>query len=457
MEVIQTIESPYVPRPLQAELYGYLKRFNVIVCHRRWGKTVFCVNEIVDQALRNTRHNPRYAYIAPTYGQAERIAWDMLKTYTKHIPGVDYNQQKLTCTIPRPHMGDNIKIMLMGAENPDSIRGIYLDGCVLDEYAEMDPRVFGEIVRPLLTDRLGWAIFIGTPKGQNHFYEVHQAALEKMREGKNWFTCIHKASTSGVLPIEELMDAKADMTEDQYEQEFECSFNAALVGAYWGKAISEMEAKNRVGKVPHDPSLPVETYWDLGVSDSVTVWFVQQTRLEVRIIDYYEGVGKGIPDVAKMLTEGHRREYKYEMHHWPHDGDSRDFSTGKERSTTARTLGIKPLQVHPKYEVADSIDAARRLFARCWFDKEKTSVYLAGDKGSRGLESLKNYQKKWDAKNKVYLDNPLHNWASHGADGFRLLGMALKPGQDRRQGKNDLPRQAQSSYNVFGYNNRGRR
>ena len=124
MEVIQTIESPYVPRPLQAALYGYLKRFNVIVCHRRWGKTVFCVNEIVDQALRNTRHNPRYAYIAPTYGQAERIAWDMLKTYTKHIPGVDYNQQKLTCTIPRPGMGDNIKIMLMGAENPDSIRGL---------------------------------------------------------------------------------------------------------------------------------------------------------------------------------------------------------------------------------------------------------------------------------------------------------------------------------------------
>ena len=402
---------------------------------------------MLDKAFRNSWENPQYAFIAPTYGQAERIAWDMLKKFTKNIPGVVYNEQKLTCRIFRPWKGDHIKIMLLGAENPDAIRGIYLDGAVLDEFAEMDPRVWGEVVRPALADRKGWSIFIGTPKGQNHFYDVYKTAIQNY--GRGWFSKIYKASETGVLPDEEIEAMRAEMTEDQYEQELECSFTAAITGAYWGKQLAELEGKKRIGKVPFDPALQVDTFWDLGVDDTTTIWFVQQVRQEVRIIDYVEETGQGIAHFAKLLKLDHRAEYAYREHNWPHDGNSRDFSTGTERSTTARGLGIRPLIVHERYDVADSIDAARRLLSRCWFDYERCTVYLKGDKGARGLESLKNYQKKWDAKNKTYLPTPLHNWSSHGADGFRLMGMALKPGEDRQANKKNLPRTTESNYDIF--------
>jgi hypothetical protein len=342
-------------------------------------------------------------------------------------------------------MGDFATIYLLGAENPDSLRGLYLDGVILDEFATMDPRVWSEVVRPALADRKGWAIFIGTPKGKNHFYDVYQTALANP---ESWFSAVYKASTSGVLPQEEIDALKAEMTEDEYEQEMECSFIAALQGSYWGKQMTQAEEQGRIGKVPFDPALQVDTFWDLGVDDSTTIWFVQQVRLEVRIIDYVEVSGEGLPYFAKILKEGHRAQYNYRSHNWPHDGASRDLTTGQERDRTARQLGITPLTVHPRFDVADGIDAARRLIPRCWFDRGRCTQLMSGDKGSRGLESLRSYQKKWDSKNKIFLNNPLHNWASHGADAFRLLAMVLKPGEDRDRRK-DLPKRCVSDFNIF--------
>jgi phage terminase large subunit len=442
---VQEISTGYVPRPLQADLHGMLKRFNVIVCHRRFGKTVFSINELTDQALRNTRSNPQYAYIAPTYGQAERIAWDMLKSYTKDIPGVIYNESKLTCTIPRPDKNDRIKIYLLGAENPDSIRGMYLDGVILDEFAEMDPRVWGQVVRPALADRKGWAIFIGTPKGENHFYDVYKTALKNL--GKGWFACVHKASNSGVLPIEEIDAMRAEMTEDEYEQEMECSFTAALTGAYWGRQMRDAEEQHRIVNVPHDASLLVDTVWDLGVNDTTAIWFVQQYRNEIRIIDYLEMAGQGLEYYAKALKgqgdgNTHRQDYVYREHHWPHDGKARDLSTGKSRQETMRNFGIR-VKVHERYNVADGIQAARQILKRCWFDIKRC--------GDRGIMTLKSYTKRWDGKNKIWLDEPLHNWASNGADAFRLLAMALRPGEDRLAEKKNLPRQTISAYDIINH------
>jgi phage terminase large subunit len=431
------ISTGYTPRPLQAILHTQLQRFNVIVCHRRFGKTVLCVNEIVDQALRNTRKNPQYAFIAPTYGQAERIAWDMLKAYTKEIPGVVFNEQKLTCKIPRPDLGDTIKIMLLGAENPDSIRGIYLDGAVLDEFAEMDPRVFGQVVRPALSDRKGWAIFIGTPKGQNHFYDIYKTAIKNENDG--WFHAVHKASTTQVIPQEELQALRAECTDEEYEQEFECSFTAALIGAYYGKIINDIQSKGRIGRVAHDPALLVDTFWDLGVNDTTTIWFIQQYRTEVRVIDYVEMGGEGLPYYAKLLKNGERGLYNYRSHHWPHDGGARDLSSGEERSTTMRKLDVRVI-VEPRHEIADRIDASRRLLARCYFDAAKCE---------RGLDALKNYQRKWDSKAKIFLDKPLHDWSSHGSDAFGLAAMVMRPGEDRLGDKRNLPRSSQVDYDVW--------
>lgn len=438
------LNTGYVPRPLQAPLHANLKRFNVIVCHRRWGKTVFSVNELIDQALRNKKENPQYAYIAPTYGQAERIAWNMLKKYTKNIPGVEYNESKLRCVIPRPQSNDFITIYLLGAENPDSIRGIYLDGVILDEYAEMDPRIWGQVVRPALADRTGWAIFIGTPRGQNHFYDAHSMALKNI--GKGWFTVTHKASMSGVLPPEEIQALKDEMTEEEFDQEMECSFTAALIGAYYGKHMNEAMQTGRIGNVPHDPALTVDTFWDLGVSDTTCIWFVQQFRQEIRVIDYLEMSGEGLAYYAKALKgtlpgHEHRLKYDYREHHWPHDGKARELTTGKSRVDSMKELGVR-VEVNARHEVADGIDAVRKLIPKAYFDAKRCE---------RGISALKNYQRKFDTKNKIFMDTPLHNWASHGSDAFRTLAMALKPGDDRLLAKHkNLPRQCDSEYDIFG-------
>jgi len=416
-------------------MHARLKRFNVIVCHRRFGKTVFSVNELLDQGLRNQRKYPIYAYIAPTYGQAERIAWAMLKAHTKDLPGCEYNEAKLRCVIPRPHLGDHITIYLLGAENPDSIRGMGLDGVILDEFAQFDPTVWGQVVRPALADKQGFAIFIGTPKGQNHFYDIYQTGIKNKDQG--WFTAVYKASQTGVLPQEELDALRNEMSEEEYEQEMECSFQAALIGAYWGKEMARAEADKRIGKVPHDPALLVDTAWDLGISDSTAVWFTQQYRQEIRVIDYMEVSGIGLPEITKKLKEGHRNLYNYRDFHWPHDGAARDLSTGKSREESMRDLGVR-VRIAPKHDVADSIHAARLLISKCHFDAEKCD---------RGIAALKNYQRKYDAKLKIFQDKPLHDWSSHGADAFRLLAMALKPGEDRQN--RQMPTKCLSDYDVF--------
>jgi phage terminase large subunit len=442
------VDTGYVPRPLQAPLHVNLKRFNVIVCHRRWGKTVFSINELLDQALRCTRENPQYAYIAPTYGQAERIAWAMLKKYSKDIPGIEYNESKLRACIPRKCQNtgkpiDVITIYLLGSENPDSIRGMYFDGTILDEFAEMDPQVWGKVVRPALSDRLGWAIFIGTPKGQNHFYNVFKMANQNL--GRGWYACIHKSSQSQVLPKEELDALRIELTEEEFEQEMECSFTAALIGSYWGKAMNLAQETGRIGRVPHDESLLVDTFWDLGVSDTTTIWFVQQFRQEIRIIDYLEMSGEGLEYYARAMKgllpeHAHRKKYNYRDTNWPHDGAARNLGEKAERRDTIMgTLGFRP-RVHERYNVADGIDAGRRLIAKAYFDSVKCE---------RGIDALKNYQREFDSKNKIFRDSPLHNWASNGADAWRLLAMSLKPGEDRLADKRKLPRQTECDYDIF--------
>lgn len=435
--MIKEVSTGYTPRPLQNVLHSKLKRFNVVVCHRRFGKTVFSLNEMVDQSLRCQKKSPQYAYIAPTYGQAKRVAWDMLKDVTKHIPGVLVNEAELRVDIPRPHSGDRIRFMLLGAENPGSIRGIYLDGVLLDEFAEMDPVIWSQVVRPALSDRLGWAIFIGTPKGQNGFYEIYRDA-----EGKHdWFRVIYKASQTNILPITELEAARATMSPEEYDQEYECSFSAALVGAYYGKQMSEAEEEGRVCSVPHDPAVPVDTCWDLGIDDTTVIWFRQQVGKAIHWIDYVEMSGEGLEYYVKEL--GKRKKYLYCFHYMPHDVTARDLSTGKTRVETFNNLGVGPSQliVVPRQTVEDGINASRMVIQKSWFDETKCK---------RGIDALKSYERKWDSKNKIYQQRPLHNWASHGADAFRTGAMGINDNRPSEDEKRKYPRKTESDYDIFG-------
>jgi phage terminase large subunit len=398
----QRVLVPYAPRPQFIAFHERPQRFACIVAHRRFGKTVGCINDLQRGALTCTRERPRFAYIAPYLKQAKTVAWDYLLHFSAPIPGVKVNHSELKVDYP-----NGGQVRLYGADNADGMRGIYLDGVVMDEPADMDPRVWPEIIRPALSDRQGWAAFIGTPKGRNAFHEI----AEKAKASADWFHMELKASQTGVLPKHELDAARLDMTPDQYAQEYECSFDAAIQGAYYAKLLNE--GQKRISRVPHDPALKVTTAWDLGIGDSTAIWFCQRLGQEVRIIDHYEASGEALPHYAKHLQS---LPYIYDEHLLPHDADARELGTGKTRVETLASLGIKG-RVIPAQSVEDGINAVRMLIPRCWFDSENCKV---------GLEALKQYRTEFDDKRKVFRDRPLHDWTSHSADAFRILAQGLK-------------------------------
>jgi phage terminase large subunit len=423
--MMRRVSTGYRPRPLQAEIHRNLARFNVLVCHRRFGKTVLCINELIDRALSCPLERPRYAYIAPLYRQAKQAAWDYLKVYTAALPGARANESELRVDLP-----NGARMQLFGADNPDALRGIYLDGVVLDEFGQMNPRVWTEVLRPALTDREGWAVFIGTPRGRNAFHAIYQHAQSR----PDWHAALYKASETAILPAAELRAARADMAEEEYDQEFECSFQAAIAGAYYGKLMSAAQAEGRIGRAPWNPALPVDTAWDLGIGDSTAIWFVQQAAREIHWIDFYEASGVGLDHYAKVLGD---KPYVWGEHLLPHDAAARELGTGKTRVETLAALGIR-VRVVGLHAVDDGINAVRNLLPRSWFDAEKCAA---------GLEALKNYRREWDDRLGAFRPRPLHDWSSHAADAARTAAMGLRPEKSTRR----LPATAEGGYEVFRY------
>jgi hypothetical protein len=264
----------YRPRNQFVPFHRRRERFACIVTHRRAGKTVACIHDLQRRAVKCPLVRPRFAYLSPFLRQSKSVAWDYLRAAmaVARPAGATVHESELRVDYPR---GGQIR--LYGADNPDALRGIYLDGIVLDEYADMDPRVWSEIIRPALADRQGWAVFIGTPKGRNAFFELWRRAQRE----EGWFSMMLRASQSGLLPDSELELARRDLTEEQYAQEFECSFDAAVIGAYYGKLMMRAEAERRVVGVPYDPSALVWTSWDLGIPDATAIWFAQTYRFNL--------------------------------------------------------------------------------------------------------------------------------------------------------------------------------
>ena len=227
MATINRIVIPYRPRPLWAkELHPALEshRFSVLVCHRRFGKTVGSVNHLIKMAVMCKRDAPNFAYVAPYRNQAKLIAWQYVKHYTSVIPGMKINESELFVEFPAQKAGwQGARIYIIGADHPDALRGIYLDGVVLDEYANIKRELWDEVLRPALADREGWAVIIGTPAGQNQFYEMYQRAQRE----PTWYSCMYRVDESGVLPPEEVEDMKRDMTDMAIRQELYCDFSAS--------------------------------------------------------------------------------------------------------------------------------------------------------------------------------------------------------------------------------------
>ena len=400
------IEIPYSPRKLQADLHKRLsdKRWGVVVCHRRFGKTVMAINHLLRDAILCEKPNPRFAYIAPTYRQAKQVSWDYLKQFSGKIPMVRFHETELRCDLP-----NGARIQLLGAENPASLRGLYLDGVCLDEMADMPESLFPEVIRPALSDRKGYAVFVGTPRGHNAFYELYDAAKAQ----DDWVTAVYKASETGILDDEELRAAEAMMSADQFAQEYECSWVANVPGAIYAKELQASFEQNRICNVPYDSGHKVHTFWDLGIGDSTAVIFVQNVGRAVHVIDYFEARNEGLPFYARMLAE---RGYLYGNHHAPHDIEVRELGSGKSRREVAYDLGIN-FRVVPKLAVEDGIHAAQLLIERAYFDRDNCKLLL---------EALRHYHRAYNERTRSFRASPVHDWSSHAADAFRYLAIGIK-------------------------------
>ena len=406
---------PYAPRTALLGLHERKARWAVAVAHRRAGKTVACIVELIRAAATCTRPDPRFAYVAPHLNQAKDIAWTYLNAFSAGF-GRRRRVSETELWVELP--ANRARIRLYGADNPDRLRGIYLDGAVLDEFGDMDPAVWTQVLRPALSDRRGWAIFIGTPRGRNAFHALWQRA----KGDKSWFALELKASQTRLIAGEELADARLAMSEDDYAQEYECSFEAAVRGAYFGAALARAEAEGRIGAVPYDPRLPVHTAWDLGIADSTVIWFVQVHGAETRVIDVLKGEGVGLDYYARRLQE---RDWLWGTHYLPHDAEVRELGTGKSRIEMLAGLGIRGI-VCPKLPVEDGIQAARMLIATCWFDAERCRA---------GIEALRMYRRDWDPKRQEYRSHPRHDFASHYADAFRYFAVGHRERHSRGKAK----------------------
>jgi phage terminase large subunit len=368
--------------------------------------------DLIDAALRCKKPDGRFSFLSPTYTQAKDTVWLYLKRFTAEIPGVEQRESDLMVNFP-----NGSRVRLYGAETFDRLRGTYCDGMVLDEYADISPRAWPEVLRPSLADRKGWAVFIGTPRGRNDFYRVHQHAEQ---HPDDWFSLVLRADETELLSSEELADMQAMLTPEQFAQEFSCSFDAAILGSYYGRELAEAEAAGRITNVPYDPAIPVHTAWDLGIGDSTAIWFFQVVGRELRVIDYYEASGHGLAHYASVLTA---RGYTYGTEYLPHDGMAREMGTGRSRFETLHDLIGRYARIVQKQTVEDGINATRITIGSAWFDAAKCYD---------GLEALRAYRADYDEKAKVFHDRPRHDWSSHGADAARYMALAWREMQPEK-------------------------
>jgi phage terminase large subunit len=398
------VQIPYTPREAFIEFHQRNTRFAAMCCHRRAGKTVSCIADLVIRAIYTKKPNARYAYVGPFRQQAKEIAWSYLKDMSVDVRKGPPRESDLRVTLL-----NGSTITIYGADNPDSLRGLYFDGMVIDEYGDCRPSLWGDVLLPTLIDRRGWAVFIGTMRGKNHFYQN----LERARTTDAWFHKVLKASESGLISEEDLSEARAEMTDAQYQQEMECDPNAAVQGTYYANMISEMERDQRIGEFPYDPGELVHMSADLGKSDSTAFWFWQLDEKGPRIIDYEEHDGEELDFYFDLLNN---KGYEYADIWLPHDAKAHTLAT--KRSTVEQFLDAGfPCKVVPKLAVQHGIDAARLILPQCRINK--ATCYT-------GIEALRGYRRQFNEKTQQYSNTPLHDWASNGADSFRYMSLVTE-------------------------------
>lgn len=362
------------------------------------------INKLIRKAVECRLHNPRFGYLAPFYVQAKDIAWVYLKQYSAPLIelGGKVNESELSVTFPH----NNALIKLYGAENAERMRGVYWDGIVVDEGQGIKKTVLTQVIMPALADRLGWLDVSGTSKGwENLLGELAKLA----KNNPEWFYQMLKASETGIIPKDELMRLRAIMPDNEYEQEFECSFDAAITGSVYGQWLSGKELRKDL----FDPELPVHTAWDLGFDDATAIWFWQIINSEVRLIDYYENNGQDIEHYCDFLKS---RKYPYGKHFVPHDAAYKLLAAGgRSIVQQAYALGVKMYVVAATGQ-QNGIEAARKTLECSFFD----------EKCDLGVQALKQYQFEFDDDKKTFRSKPRHDWTSHAADAYEIIGQVWR-------------------------------
>lgn len=393
------------------------------MCHRRSGKTVALVNDEIIGALETQLHRPQFAYIAPTYVMAKRIAWDYVKDYGGPLQpkGAKPNESELRIDIISSG-GSVARLFLAGADNPDSLRGIYLDGAVVDESALIPPFVTTQILMPALSDRQGWLVHSGTPKGKNHFYKTYQDALED----PEWYTMLLPASKSGILPADELARLRKNMPPEEYEQEYECSFTATSKGQILFKEVMSAQNEGRIS--PHIKPLPtryalVIAVFDIGFSDTAVCWLWQLTPTGFRLIRCIMHVGLEAQDWIDLLLKLPQVPSTVYL---PHDAKARTFAA--KNSAQAQFMACRDFNTHivPRSSIHDRINAARAIMPYCEFCESEPGVGKPDQTQKHsGIEGLQEWQYEWNEELQVFSQTPLHNWASHIGDSFSYGAQVL--------------------------------
>jgi hypothetical protein len=407
-----TLPNGWRPRTHQRQLWDYLEgggKRAVAVWHRRAGKDSTAINWTAVAAHQRVG---TYWHMLPTATQGRMVVWE-----GRDGEGRRLIDQAFPPSLRLSERNDRMTMELkcgsvwqvVGSDNYDRLVGANPVGVVFSEWSLTDPRAW-DYVRPILAQNGGWAVFVYTPRGKNHGFELYDIA----RHRPDWFGEKLTVEDTGILTPEIIGEERASgMSEALVQQEYYCSFEAASEGSYYGKLLEQAEQAGRLTRVPWQPELAVDTWWDLGIGDSTAVWFSQRAGLEHHFIDYYECSGEGLAHYAKVLQE---KGYVYGVHWAPHDIEARELGTGKSRLEVAKGLGLH-FKVAPRLSVEDGIEAVRNLLPRAWFDAEHCR---------QGLRALKSYHRDFNERRQAYLPHPVHDWASHGADAFRTGAVTVK-------------------------------
>lgn len=420
------IELPnnWDPRPYQLPSWrawqNGVKRF-LLIWHRRAGKDDWALNLTAVAAHQRVAN---YWHCLPMYEQARKAIWEAINPHTGKRRIDEAFPLELRKRTDNGSMTIELKCgsiwKVVGSDNPNSLVGAPPAGIVFSEWALANPSSWAYLA-PILAENGGWAAFITTPRGRNHV----KSMLDMAQDNPAWYCEVLTPNETG-FPVALVEEQRAeyhgifgvDAGDALIDQEYWCSFEAAILGAYFGREMLNAEMDGRIAQVDYDPMLPVHTVWDLGVGDNTAIWFYQQHFSQVRLIDYYEASGYAVTHYTDMLNE---RGYKYGLDWLPHDARVREWTNAgpeglaKTRLQTLIELKRNP-RIVPQHSLADGINAARRLIPSVVFDKARCE---------RGMECLRQYRRIWDDKLKVFRDEPLHDWASHGASAFRYLALAV--------------------------------